>query len=66
MHVRALVADTNQDGSANLIDMSQIRRNNGNTVAGTSARLDLNRDGSINLIDMSVARKENGHQATCP
>jgi hypothetical protein len=64
--VRSLVGDTNGDGSANLIDMAQLKSMNGQPVLPDNIRFDVNLDGAINLIDMALVKSLNGNSAGCP
>ncbi len=64
--VRGLEGDTNGDNWTDLIDMAQIKSENGSPVAGADVRLDVNLDGNIDLIDMALVKSRNGGSATCP
>jgi len=64
--VAVLLGDTNNDKSANLTDMAQVKSKNGQTAAAAGARFDLNLDGSVNLTDMAQAKSRNGNSVTCP
>jgi hypothetical protein len=65
VRVKVLLADTNGDDRANLIDMAQVKSMNGAPLVEDTARFDLNRDAAVNLIDMALAKSRNGRSLTC-
>ncbi len=66
VHIRSLLADVNEDGEADLIDMAQVKSRNGEPLDAATARFDLNLDSHLDLIDMALAKSRNGNSVSCP
>ena len=57
-------ADTNYDGSTNILDMLYVRNHLGSDVSGDGADdADVNSDGSVNILDLILVRNHLGETA---
>ncbi|HEY0367978.1 MAG TPA: hypothetical protein VGC85_00140, partial [Chthoniobacterales bacterium] len=59
--LRALQADTNQDGTVNGADATQARNASGQVVTSANYKVDVNVDGLINVGDSIVTRNKSGN-----
>ncbi|NQT21138.1 MAG: hypothetical protein HQ592_15630 [Planctomycetes bacterium] len=57
-------ADTNYDGSTNILDLLHVRNHLGSDVSGDEAEdADINGDGDVNILDLLLVRNHLGERA---
>ncbi len=52
----ALVGDTNEDSSTNVLDLVVVRNNLNQATTGANFRSDVNADGAVNVLDLVAVR----------
>lgn len=66
LKIRALTADTTNDGVVNIVDLSDVKlKVESGTPASSAPQCDLNTDDAINSTDQTVAQSNLWHTATC-